>query len=525
MTRRAVVAQPRFATPRTPSRPTYGPAVGKVARAMGRPLQAWQQMVADVATEVLPDGSWAYQTVVIHVQRQAGKTTLVLPLSAHRTLIKASCRTWFSAQKRQDARDTWLDCAQILRASPLAALFTVRKSNGTESLTTGSGAYFRVFAPTEDALHGKANELVTIDEGWAFDAAQGAGLQQAILPTFSTTGGQLFLPSTAGTAASTWYRGYVERGRAAALAGVTQGLAYFEWSLAPEDGETVHTFLTSLHRHSDGARAAVELDPALAAQLDDVVQLVLNAHPGEYVLLNAIREAALDMAPGEFVRAYGNVWTLTSDAVISDAAWGDARNPQAQPPERGQVRLAFDVTPTRSHGSISAAWRDLETGLPIIDTPEHRPGTSWMVDRLEQLAERYGIDEVACDGAGPALDIAADLERRGVVKVRKVSGADYMAACAGLLAAVDARQLQHRDTTALNDAAAAAAKRELGDRWVWGRRQSAGPISALVAATVALWLYDHREAPVAAPVALMLADEEETPTYTLAPSTSTFLSV
>jgi hypothetical protein len=481
---------PRYATARTPGRRSYGGAIAKVAAAMGKPLQPWQRQVADVATEILDDGSWAYTTVVVHVQRQAGKTTLVLPVSLHRTLILNRVKAWFTAQKRQDARDTWVDCAEIVAASPLGQLITVRRSNGSEALTSPTGSTFRVFAPNEDALHGKANEIVTVDEGWAFDGAEGAALQQAIVPTFATTGGQLWLPSTAGTAASTWLRGYVTRGRAAVKAGSTRGLAYFEWSLSEQAAEQVQTILTELHRHPEGARAAVELVPELGRKLDQVVAVVLNAHPGQYVRAASIREAALDMPPGEFVRAYGNVWTLTADRVIADHAWAACRDQQLAPPERGAPRLSFDVTTTRSHAAIGGAWRAAD-GRPAVDVLDARPGTSWLVDRIEQLARTWGVDEVGCDGAGPALDIADELERRGKVKVRRISGREYVAACAGFLAAVDSTQLLHRGTAALDQGVAAAAKRELGDTWVWGRRQSAGPIVGLVSATIALWTYDH----------------------------------
>lgn len=527
--RRTVTAAPRYATRRTPGRRTYGPAIAKVAAGMGKPLQAWQRTVADVATEVLDDGSWAYDLVVVHVQRQGGKTTLVLPVSAHRTLIKPSCKTWFTAQKRQDARDTWLDAVEILQRSALGDLFTVRRSNGSEALTSMAGGTFRVFAPTEDGLHGKANELVTVDEGWAFDSVEGAGLQQAIQPTFATTGGQLWLPSTAGTAASTWYYSYVTRGRAAVKAGATTGIAYFEWSLPTADAEQVMAFLTELHRHADGARAAVAASASLDTRLDDTMATVLAHHPGEFVRPSVVRSAALDMAPGEFVRAYGNVWTLTSDALISDAAWRDGKATDVDPPAAGELRLAFDVTPTRSHGAVSGAWRDPSTGRPVVDTMDARPGTSWLVERIEALSERYGVTEVSCDAAGPALDIADELERRGQVKVRRVGGREYVAACAAFLAAIDARMLLHRDTPALNQAVAAAAKRDLGDTWVWARRQSAGPIAALVAATVALWLYDHRETPAAGPtIAVRTPAQQAAPqVVTTAPkrSTSTFLSV
>jgi hypothetical protein len=46
----------------------------------------------------------------------------------------------------------------------------------------------------------------------------------------------------------------------------------------------------------------------------------------------------------------------------------------------------------------------------------------------------------------------------------------------------------------LDNAAAAAARRALGDSWAWARRQSTVSISALTAATVGLWGWDHAPA-------------------------------
>lgn len=481
------LAPPRYATAGT-GRPNYGTAIGKVSTALHRPPQPWQHLVNSVATELLPDSSWAYRTVVVHVQRQAGKTTLLGPKNVHRCIIKQGAKTWLTAQTRQDGRDTWRDVAELVGRSPLAELVTVRRSNGSEELgVAATGSSFRVFAPSEDALHGKANESVDVDEPWVFDAVQGIALEQAILPTFTTTGGQLWLVSTAGTASSVWLRRYVERGRAAVEAGQTTGLAYFEWSLDAEAAAFVLEVLTELHRTGQVEQAS----------FDHAIDLVLAAHPGQYVRRDAVEQAAATMAPGEFLRAYGNVWTLTADRVIADHAWRACRDPQLPAPEPRAVSLAFAVPIDRSVASIGAAW-DHGTRR-AVDVVDERPGTRWLVERLEDLARRFHVPEVACDGAGPALDVADQLERRGVVKVRRLSTVEYATGCAAYLDAVDTAQLVHRGTAELDQAAANAAKRELGDRWVWSRRHSAGSIAGLEATTVASFVHDHGAPPMPEP--------------------------
>jgi hypothetical protein len=484
-----VTAPPRYATPRSPDRRTFGPAIGKVAAAQGTPLMPWQQLVADVGNELLPDGTWAYRLVIVTIQRQGGKTTLLGPVNLHRAATRPRAKCWLTAQSRQDARDTMMDVVARVTGSPLAGLFDVRRSNGSEGLTcSATGSTFRVFAPTEDALHGKANELVNVDEAWAFDAAQGAALEQAILPTFTTTGGQLWLVSTAGHGRSTWLREYVERGRAAVESGRREGIAYFEWALDPAHASTV----------AAGVGPDVDADTRARA-----VELVLAAHPAAGITLrpDALAGAMDAMSPGEFLRAYGNVWTAAADRAIAEHLWtGCANTVPWVPPQPGLVALAFDVASDRRDAAIVAAWRDTDTGPVRLDVVDAHPGDSWLVPRLRELAARWRPQAIGYDQVGPALDVADQLQRGGL-ELRPTSSREYAAACAGFLSAVTNSQLVHRSQVALDDAVAAAATRPMGDgAWAWSRRTSTATIAPLVAATVAAWAYDHRPAPPVRPV-------------------------
>lgn len=480
-------APARWATRRSPERATYGGAIAALAAALGKPLMPWQRQVADVATERLPDGSWAYGTVILHVQRQAGKTTLLGPTSLHRAGLTGG-RTWFTAQTRQDARDTWLDVAGLVRHSRLASLAKIRESNGSESVTMPGGGTFRVFAPVEDALHGKANEMVTVDEAWAFDLVQGAALLQAIRPTFATTAGQLWIISAGGTAASAWLRGYVDAGRAAVEAGRREGIAFFEWSLAADLVDQV----------------AAGLGPD-ASQLTraEAFDLLLAAHPANGFTLKrkALEDAAEDMATGEFLRAYGNVWTKTDERIIAEHLWSACEVEEwPPPPTPAGVAIAFDVSPNRSDAAIAAAWRDSPTSPMRYDVIDAHPGDAWLAARVRELRDKWRPVAIGHDGVGPATDVADEL-RRGGVEVAATSTKDLAAACSGFLSGVVNRRVEHPGRPALDDAVAAAARRTIGDgQWAWSRRTSADSIAALVAATVAGWTYDHRPPAASRPV-------------------------
>lgn len=511
---RTAPAAPLWATPRTAGRKSHGRAIAAIAASMGRPLAPWQRHVADVSTEQLADGSWAYQVVVITVPRQSGKTTLITPFASERCLTCPDALTWYTAQTRQDARDNFGEAVKLLKRSPLKPPRTkVRLSNGSEGVTYPGGATWRVFAPTPDALHGKANEQVTVDEAWAFDGVRGLALEQAILPTFTTTGGQLVILSTAGTAESAWLLSYVERGRAAVAAGRREGIAFFEWGVSDDLRDQVEQGLIDGDPKQGGDRDA----PTYLAALDTILDAHPMAHVGGTLNLKALRTAAETMKPGEFLRAYGNCWTGVAERVIPASAVSDTTLPPDATWTKPTVpvALAFDVSLDRSSASIVAAWRDRPDAPIRWDVIDDRPGTAWVPKALVDLQARLKPCAIAHPGAGPGVDVADEAARAGV-KFTPDTGLttrDYAAACSSLLAQLVDRRALHLGQASFVAAASAAAKRDLGDGgWAWSRREAAASIAALVATTVAAWAFDHAPVPISAPVVRSSTSSTRSPT-------------
>jgi hypothetical protein len=441
--------------------------VAELAAAVGKPFLPWQRLVADVALEVDAAGRFAYQLVIITVPRQSGKTTLFGEVADHRALVVPRARVWFTQQSGKHAVD-WLINEHWPLLGPFVPKVHLRRAAGSEHIKwLPSGGLIRPFPPTPDGLHGKTSDLVVVDEPWAFDLVRGTQLDQAIVPTQAARpNAQVWKVSTAGDATSIWWLGTVEAGRAAVKAGRDRGIAYFEWSCP------------------DG------LDPTEAGSWPEY-------HPafGRTIGADAMG-AALDMlGPDEFARAYGNRWVSTAARVIPLAAWRAAADDGLELPAPGDMALAFDVAIDRSDAAVVAAWR-LEDGTACVEVADYRPGVGWLPDRLAELTERWRPRAVAYDAAGPALDVA-DVLARGGAEPDGLKAREYAAACAGLLEALTAEppKVRYRPHEALDVAAAAAARRALGDAWAWGRRQSNLSISSLTAATVAVWAYDHAVEP------------------------------
>jgi hypothetical protein len=441
----------------------------------------WQQYVADVALEIDDAGRFAYQLVLVTVPRQSGKTTLFGAVLDHRAIVTRAARCWYTMQTQKDAVD-WLTNEHWPLLAPFGDLVRLRRMAGSENVRwVRSGGLVRPFPPNPAGLHGKVSDLVVVDEAWSFDYVRGVQLDQAIVPTQATRpNAQVWKVSTAGDAGSTWWLGSVEAGRAAVLAGRTDGVAYFEWSCG-------------------------DLDPT-----DEASWAAYHPAYDRTVGAPAMRAALELLGPDEFGRAYGNRWTSQVARVIPLAAWRAAAAPDLAEPEPGNLALGFDVAVDRSDAAVVAAWRpgaggaargtpkfeigglELAGGGACIEVAASEPGVGWVADRVVELVERWRPRAVFYDAAGPALDVADVLERRGVELVG-MKAREYAAACAGLYDALVAEPpaVQIRPHGDLDAAAAAAARRTLGDAWAWGRRQSSTSIATLTAATVALWAYDH----------------------------------
>jgi phage terminase large subunit-like protein len=196
--------------------------------ALGRPLMPWQQYVANVSTERVPDpaacgacaGVWtqeahvcpyAYQVIVVSVPRQSGKTVLIMVMLMVRCIMYANHQALYTAQTGKDARARWQDLVKLVTASPLRGQVRVKRSQGSERLEFPNGSILGVFAPTMDSLHGYTPPTVVLDEAFVHSPDEGADLLAAIEPAQQTLADrQLWLVSTRGTALSSWFHAWID---------------------------------------------------------------------------------------------------------------------------------------------------------------------------------------------------------------------------------------------------------------------------------------------------------------------------
>jgi hypothetical protein len=350
----------------------------------------------------------------------------------------------YTAQTGLDAKNKLLnDQVPILKESRLwAAVSRVYQAAGHESVRFHNGSRIDLQATKTDSGHGRTIDLGVIDELFADQDDRREG---AMTPAMVTKiNAQVLVTSTAGDHKSVPLKRKVAEGRSAVERGETSGVAYFEWSAPDEDDID---------------------DPAVWARC----MLAL----GHTIDLSVVQHARKTLSEGEFRRAYLNQWYASEERVIAAELWDAVQSDKSQPDP--VAAFGVDAAPDLSWAAIVAA--DVSGKAELVD---YRPGTGWLVDRLDALIGVHG-GIVALDAAGPVGFLVDRLH----VPVSKFTGQQVAHACNDLLDRVAEKKVSIRQSGAFDTAAKFADKKEIGDKWVW-QRSTDVDVSHLLALTLAL---------------------------------------
>lgn len=469
-----VEVQPRHHTARNPDRPTRGHQVAAIAEAKRRPLMPWQVRAADVSHEIDPaTGLYWYDIVVVSVPRQSGKTELEGDVADHRCLTVPRGRAWITMQNGKTV-DEWMR-EEHFASLAAARVFGVpdtkgcryrkHKRAGAVGVSWPSrGSTFTTFPPKRDALHSKQADVVFVDEAWVHNAEVGADLRQAIRPTMNTRpGAQLWIVSTLGDDQSVYLDNYIDQARAS-LDNPNARVCFIDYGI-PEDL------------------------PLEAAQDLDIVAAHHPAY-GHLLTRRGLEGAFEDFRkdPHGWARAYGNRATRTRSAAINPAIWTAAGRPAQPKPDR--AGLGIDATPDGRYAAAGLGWRvDDEAYVDPIISEETTTAT---VHTIGQLAQRLSVPILAERSSIGVLELTDAIQREYPrIEITFANSAEYGSACAMTERGLTADTWHHPNDQDLDDAAANATKRPVGDGgWAWGRKDATGNVAPLVACTLALRAFD-----------------------------------
>ena len=418
----------------------------------------WQQQIADIALEVMPDGTPAFRELNVLVPRQCGKTSLMLAMELHRALLWGTPQViGYTAQTGWDARRKLIDDqVPLLEVSQLASTIKrVYRGAGMESIHFKNSSRIDVMPSTPTAGHGRVINLGIIDEAFSDEDDRREG---ALLPAMATKrDAQLFVISTAGTQSSLYLKRKVEQGRAMVDAGIDEGVAYFEYSAGDDDD-------------IDDPATWWRTIPAMGLTIDESV----------------IAHARGTMTEGEFRRAYLCQWTVLDEAAIP--AKFVARVMDAETAPSGRLSFGIDVAMDRSYSSISVAD---ETGR--VELIDHREGVGWVVDRALELWRKHK-GTLVVDGYSPANSLVDRLEGGGI-PVTRYTIRDMTAACGLFYDAVLDDAIRIRPHASLEAAIESAKRKQMASGWLWSRTVETADLTPLFAATIAYHHATNRRPP------------------------------
>lgn len=163
-------AEPRLCTPPlrelTPDTSLGFDVIDFADEVLGIILDPWQRVALIRMLELLEDGTLRFETVVILVARQNGKSTLAQVLSIYVLVVWGWPLVLGTAQDLDVAEQLWQEVVDLLEDDDeLADLISkVVKVNGKKKLVLTTGVTYAVKAANRRAGRGLSGNLVLLDE-------------------------------------------------------------------------------------------------------------------------------------------------------------------------------------------------------------------------------------------------------------------------------------------------------------------------------------------------------------------------
>src|SRR5699024_2407583 len=181
------------------------------------------------------------------------------------------------------------------------------------------------------------------------------------------------------------------------------------------------------------------------------------------------------------------------------AVWVAAGRPAQPRPAR--AGLGIDATPDGRYGAAGLGWRVEDEAY--VDPLVSEEITTQTVHTIGRLAQQLDVPILADRSSIGVLELADAIQRHYPrVEITFAHSAEYGSACAMFERGIKADTTHHPNDKDLDDAAANATKRPVGDGgWAWGRKDATGNIAPLVATTLALRAFDELPAPKRKPIA------------------------
>ncbi len=472
----------QFVPPAFRSEPEYevtlGPEVADLCRDAEFGPDEEQSMVLDAIFGRRADGRSSASEIGVVCCRQNLKTGVFKQAELGWLYVTEERLVVWSAHEFATSQEAFRDLEELITGFDFLRreVKRITHGNGEEAIELISGSRMIFKTRTKGGGRGLSGSKVVLDEGFALRAMH----MGALLPTMSAQPDpQVLYGSSAGLADSSILRDLRDRGRP----GGEPRLAYFEWCAPPPE------VACAAGKGCTHARTAV----GCGCDRPELWQLANPAMPRR-VSVETVSGERRALPPSEFGRERMGWWDDPAEGVspISEAQWRSCKDPRSR--TSGVVAVAFEVAMDRSVSAIAiSGWR--EDGLTHGELVEHRPGTAWLADRVEEIADENDTCVLVMDPTSPAGALEQELKNRGFVtkptagtserQLQLVGARDYAQACGALADEIEAERFRHIGQPPLDMAVEGVRTRDLADAWAWARKDSSADITPLIAVTLA----------------------------------------
>lgn len=439
-----------------------------------RPLDPWQRWLAIHGLELLPNGWPRFRQVLVLVARQNGKTELLVILSLFWLWVQQVPMVLGTSTKLDYARISWKKAIQLARATPeLRVNMRVRRENGKEELAAVLDpvneieSMYKIAASNEEGGRSLTIDRLVEDElrqhhdYSAHEAAENA--------MNAVDDAQAWAITNEGDDRAVVLHDLYD----AALEFITTGagderLGLFAWSARPGcdllDVEETAQANPNLGRRIQWANLVGK------AQRAKLLGGEAEAKHRTEVLCQRVARLKAE-------RLSLDAWAETARVVPSD---------QLKDP-------VFFLTIAKELRSASIAVAARIDGRPHVELADHRAGTAWLADCVQELHERYPNAPFSAYHAGPARSWVPAFAQLGL-ELQMMPAQDTMAAYGHLKKLADDLAFTHSPNQVVVDSLKGADWREVdGGGWVLDWHRSIGDPAPIAATAGALWLLESAD--------------------------------
>jgi hypothetical protein len=481
------------------------------ARGFGYKADPWQEWVMREACGTRPDGKWASFENDLIVSRQNGKGTILEIRELAGMFVLGEELIIHTAHELKTAQEHFRRVVSTVENYPALSRRLKgkpRASHGEEAieliseptLIFGSGRRrmykkvgprLRFLARSRGSARGFTCNCLIYDEAMIL-SAEAVG---ASMPTMAAVpNSQMWLTGSAGLEDSE----QLARSRRRIVHN-TKDLFGAEWSVRPhlvtcpvdrENGRTTNNYVVcEEHDDRDDPVAWAKANPAFGYRLS--AEFTKN----EMATLATVEFDRERLGVGQWP-AEDEAWRVVSEDLFKSLTLENPGNI----PAGGQLAFALDVDEGGANSTIAVSWTHKD-GCLVMEIPKNcsRPGTDWVVDRLEELVKKYHPLAIVAPRNGPAAGLGDDLEKlwpkhhKFGSRLIRTGPADEAAAFAWFVQQCKSenkplRHLGEKKGYKLWHAVGTAEKRVVGDGGeTWSRRDSTTDITPATACNLAAW--------------------------------------